>query len=135
VNDWMRTTMDTKGLRDIDELFEATERLEAEIIERRKAEELLREANERFSRMIENAHDAVVSIDEAGNVIAWNTCAEQIFGWSAQEAMGRKLAELIIPEEFRGRPVWRHVDRVPAASCRLRVREGGCSSRWLAERR
>ena len=93
--------MDTKGLRDIDELFEATERLEAEIIERRKAEELLREANERFSRMIENAHDAVVSIDEAGNVIAWNTCAEQIFGWSAQEAMGRKLAELIIPEEFR----------------------------------
>lgn len=88
-------------LQDVDDLFLAKERLEAEIGERRKMEEALRETNARLDRMIETAHDGVVSIDEAGMVIAWNARAERMFGWSAAEAIGANLAEMIIPPEFR----------------------------------
>jgi len=89
------------ALHDVDDLFMAKERLEVEIMERRKVEDSLREMNERLDRMIETAHDGVVSIDESGLVIAWNARAERMFGWPAQEAVGKNLAELIIPPEFR----------------------------------
>jgi PAS domain S-box-containing protein len=36
-----------------------------------------------------------------GHVAAWNEVAEQVFGWSAAEASGRIMADLIIPERFR----------------------------------
>jgi PAS domain S-box-containing protein len=87
--------------QDVDDLFLAKERLESEIAERRKVEDALREMEERLKRMIEMAHDGVVSIDEHGRVIAWNASAERIFGWSAKEAMGAVLAELVIPPEYR----------------------------------
>jgi PAS domain S-box-containing protein len=89
------------ALQDIDDLFLAKERLEAEIAQRRKIEESLREIEERLRRMVEMAHDGVVSIDENGRVIAWNAWAERIFGWSGQEAMGAVLADLVIPPEYR----------------------------------
>ena len=41
--------------------------------------------------------DAVVVMDRAGVVRAWNGHAEMIFGWSADEAIGRDLDALIIP--------------------------------------
>lgn len=89
------------ALQEVDDLFLAKERLEAEVAERRRIEDSLRELGERLDRMIETAHDGVVSIDDAGKVIAWNSRAEKMFGWTAQEAVGGNLAELIIPPEFR----------------------------------
>lgn len=40
---------------------------------------------------------AVVVADMSGVVIAWNPAAEQLFGWTAQEAVGRKASELTMP--------------------------------------
>jgi PAS domain S-box-containing protein len=51
--------------------------------------------------ILESAHDAFVSIDTAGRVTFWNRAAEETFGWSRDEVLGRSLAELIIPERFR----------------------------------
>ena len=51
--------------------------------------------------ILESSHEAFVSIDAAGTVIAWNQAAEQTFGWSREEACGRSMAELIIPERYR----------------------------------
>lgn len=53
--------------------------------------------------MVENANDAYISLDEAGAVTAWNRQAEETFGWPRAEALGQKLEELIIPEEYRDR--------------------------------
>ena len=39
-----------------------------------------------------------------GLVTAWNTAAERLFGWSAAEAIGSPLRELIFPEEGRAEP-------------------------------
>ncbi|MBG0813380.1 PAS domain S-box protein [Planomonospora sp. ID82291] len=51
--------------------------------------------------VVEGAHDAFVSLDTAGVVTTWNAAAERLFGWSAAEAVGRPLTELIIPSRFR----------------------------------
>jgi len=59
------------------------------------------EGEERLRNLINTAMDAVVLIDEEGNIINWNKQAEKIFGWSNQEVTGRALHELIIPEQYR----------------------------------
>ena len=45
--------------------------------------------------------DAVVVMRRDGTVAEWNGCAEQIFGWSANEALDRPLSDLIIPPQHR----------------------------------
>jgi PAS domain S-box-containing protein len=51
--------------------------------------------------IIDSALDAVVTMDEHGVVTRWNPQAEMIFGWSPDEAINAKLADLIIPEAYR----------------------------------
>ncbi|GIE03782.1 PAS domain S-box protein [Paractinoplanes durhamensis] len=55
----------------------------------------------RMRAVLASAHDAYVSIDPNGQVVAWNSAAERLFGWTAAEALGRSIDELIIPERFR----------------------------------
>jgi PAS domain S-box-containing protein len=66
-------------------------------VERNRAEAALRESEERMRLVIESALDAVVAMDAEGRIQGWNSQAETIFGWRREEAMGRSLAETIIP--------------------------------------
>ena len=56
-----------------------------------------RAAEERHRLIVDSALDAVITMDERGVITDWNPQAERTFGWSAQEALGRDLAEIIIP--------------------------------------
>ncbi|MEK7466150.1 MAG: PAS domain S-box protein [Planctomycetota bacterium] len=47
--------------------------------------------------ILEWALDAVITIDDRGNVLAWNPQAEHIFGWTREEVVGRPLHDKIIP--------------------------------------
>lgn len=58
-------------------------------------------AEERLRVISAAARDAVVMMDNAGRIAFWNEAGRRIFGYSAQEAQGRKLHELIIPERHR----------------------------------
>lgn len=80
---------------------ERTRDLQREVAERSKAEHALRAHEERTRLIIDTAFDAIVSADADERIIEWNTQAEAIFGWTAIEAQGRRLAELIIPPQFR----------------------------------
>jgi PAS domain S-box-containing protein len=51
--------------------------------------------------IIDTAHEAFVSIDARGLITNWNPQAEQTFGWTREEALGRELAKTIIPERYR----------------------------------
>jgi PAS domain S-box-containing protein len=51
--------------------------------------------------LLDLAHNAFVSMDPQGRIVAWNVSAERIFGLSREQAIGRSLAETIIPERFR----------------------------------
>ncbi len=55
----------------------------------------------RVAAMSESMHDALVMINPQGQVIFWNESAEEMFGYSSQEAMGKDVHELIAPVEFR----------------------------------
>lgn len=52
--------------------------------------------------LIENAGDAIIAADREGTILLWNPAAERIFGFTAEEALGKSL-DLIIPERFRKR--------------------------------
>src|SRR5437899_8282189 len=73
----------------------------AEMVERKRAEEALRHRELQTNSIIENAYDAFVGMDERGVITAWNAQAETIFGWSREEALGRTVAETIIPPQHR----------------------------------
>ena len=61
----------------------------------------LQERDTKTQRIIDSALDAVLSIDEQGSVTEWNVQAEALFGWKRNEALGRTLSELFIPERYR----------------------------------
>jgi diguanylate cyclase len=54
-----------------------------------------------FRAILEGAHEAFVAMDPGGFIIDWNTEAETTFGWSREEALGRVLADTIIPVRHR----------------------------------
>lgn len=62
---------------------------------------LLREKNEFLDSVFESALDAVVLMDAKGICTRWNHQAEVIFGWRDEEAVGRYIHELIVPERYR----------------------------------
>ena len=47
--------------------------------------------------------DCIVVMDDEGTVREWNPAAELTFGWTREEAIGRRLGDLIVPEELRQR--------------------------------
>ncbi len=66
-----------------------------------KINEEFKRANEKTSLIIETANDAFIAIDASGVVSEWNRQAEMIFGWQREEAIGKKLVSIIIPEVFK----------------------------------
>ena len=65
---------------------------------REKTEQLMREREERFRLIVENANDAIIMHNNRGEIVAWNRAAEDIFGYSAEETIGKPIA-IIIPEQ------------------------------------
>lgn len=65
------------------------------------AELALKESETKLRSVIDSAMDAVITIDEFGCITEWNVQAEQLFGFSHQEALGETLADLIVPEDYR----------------------------------
>jgi PAS domain S-box-containing protein len=68
--------------------------------EEKLAEQLLRDSENKFRSVVETATDAVVSADRGGRIIFFNKSAEQTFGYTVQDVMGRPLT-LLIPEKLQ----------------------------------
>jgi PAS domain S-box-containing protein len=61
----------------------------------------LNDAAQRLRAVMDSALSAVVVIDANGKISEWNARAESIFGWSAEQTLGRELADFIIPPAHR----------------------------------
>jgi len=61
----------------------------------------LRETRELATAIQETALDSIITIDARGKILAFNAAAEATFGFKASRAIGRSLAELIVPERLR----------------------------------
>lgn len=72
-----------------------------DITEQKRAEEAIRQSEERFRLIIEDVEVAVQGYDSNLRVIYWNKASERLYGYTEEEAMGRSLLELIIPEPMR----------------------------------
>ena len=72
-----------------------------DLTDRRVAEDALRAAEEYARLIVDLAYSAFVAIDDHGIITGWNRQSEITFGWSREEAVGRELAETIIPAQHR----------------------------------
>jgi len=87
-----------------------------DVTERKRTEEKLRFQ----ARLLDAVGEAVIALDMEGRVLYWNRAAEEMYGWSSEEAMGRNLREMVVPESLRGR----------AADIAAQLREG---KKWTGE--
>ncbi|MEA1870551.1 MAG: PAS domain S-box protein [Euryarchaeota archaeon] len=69
-------------------------------LERRRAEGALQESEEKLRTITDSANDAIIMMDHVGNTSYWNKAAEQMFGYTEEEVIGKELHALIVPERF-----------------------------------
>lgn len=86
-------------------------------MERARSERLLESANQKLLLHMQHTPLGVIEWNTDFEVVEWNSSAEKIFGYSREEALGRKGAELIIPPQV--------LDHVDAVWSNLLAQKGG----------
>ncbi len=74
-----------------------------QFMERKQIEGAFREREEHTRLILDTALDAVVTVNNQGNIIGWNKQAEKLFGWTSQEILGKSLEATIMPSQYRER--------------------------------
>jgi PAS domain S-box-containing protein len=69
--------------------------------ERVQADQRLLEQERDAATILENSLEVFIVIDEQDRVLEWNKQAVQTFGWSKNEVLGRRLADIIVPASLR----------------------------------
>ncbi len=82
------------------ELTVTNELLQLEIAERKQTEQELRENQQKLAGILDNADEAIISIDEQQQIQLFNQGAEKIFGYQTHKIMGQPL-DLLLPKAFQ----------------------------------
>ncbi|HEY6270365.1 MAG TPA: PAS domain S-box protein [Terriglobales bacterium] len=77
-----------------------------DITERKRSEDLVRQSEERLRSVMESVKDyAIFTLDPEGQVSSWNSAAERIKGYRAEEILGQHFSRFYLPEDIeRGKP-------------------------------
>jgi PAS domain S-box-containing protein len=67
----------------------------------KRAEEARQESEARRAAVLETSLDGILTIDHEDRIIEFNPAAERIFGRRREDVLGRKLAEIVVPERLR----------------------------------
>jgi diguanylate cyclase (GGDEF)-like protein/PAS domain S-box-containing protein len=76
---------------EINKMLEALERSNRELLE----------SEEKFRAISDTANDAIIVMNDEGNISFWNEAATRTFGYPAKEVLGRSLHDLIVPSRHR----------------------------------
>ena len=68
--------------------------------QRKRAEEALKESEERFRSVTQSASEAIIIADGKGEIISWNDGAQITFGYGEEEVLGKSLT-VLMPERYR----------------------------------
>ncbi len=85
-------------LKDIEENTTGAVSSIRDITDRKKAEEELKNSEERYHSLIENATDAIISVNKEGLVITFNKKAEKMYGYTPEEILGKSVLLLVPPK-------------------------------------
>ena len=66
----------------------------SDVTERRQAEEM----NRRLAAVVASSDDAIVGTTLEGDIVVWNAGAERLYGWRAEEIIGRSVATIVPPD-------------------------------------
>jgi PAS domain S-box-containing protein/diguanylate cyclase (GGDEF)-like protein len=72
-----------------------------DITERKKAQQALAESESLKGAILESSLDGLITIDHQGNIVEFNPAAEAMFGISRERALGKSMAEAIVPPRLR----------------------------------
>jgi PAS domain S-box-containing protein len=99
----LRVANESLGLRVDDRTLEAetiNRALREELAESDQREEILRQSEERFRLLVDGVKDyAIFMLDGSGNIVSWNTGAENIYGYAASQIVGTHFSRLYTPED------------------------------------
>ncbi|MBT4511922.1 MAG: PAS domain S-box protein, partial [Chloroflexi bacterium] len=91
------------GFTDADErMASAFAELAAVALRNSRTMELLADSEQHFRSVAQTANDAIITADSKGNIFMWNRAAEIMFGYSADEVVGKPLT-VLMPSEFHNR--------------------------------
>jgi len=88
-------SLSVKPIRGAQGHIEASRSMLVDITDRKRAEAALRDSEQRLSRILESAMDAIVTMDEDERIVLFNAAAEKVFRCSAAEAVGRPFGRFL----------------------------------------
>lgn len=62
---------------------------------------MMDEVNSFLLSVVGSSSDAIIGLDHDGRIISWNPGAEQIYGWSSKEMIGKLVARLSLPDRIK----------------------------------
>jgi len=93
----VEVSLTVSPIKDVGGKIIGASKIARDITRRKQDEEALRRSDALKGAVLDSAMDAILSIDHEGNIHEWNRSAKAIFGYSKDEAVGRRVDELIIP--------------------------------------
>ncbi|MBK7644421.1 MAG: PAS domain S-box protein [Planctomycetes bacterium] len=77
------------------------ERMQSRDVAQRASAEALRQSETRKAAILDASLDAVITVDERGCVVEFNTAAESMFGYKREYAIGQVLSDLVAPSRLK----------------------------------